>query len=164
MTIHFRKATPADWEILKPLMLGLYQEDPSPYPVTPEKIARTLEESSRHPEKLQLIAFESADLETRDRVIGYALLVFYWSNEVGGTVIFIDELFIASTHRGQGIATQFFTWLEQTYTSTAQGFALETTPSNTRARALYEKLGFRPYKNQLLFKRATDHIDRQTFL
>lgn len=164
MTVHFRKATSVDWESLKPLMLGLYQEDPSPYPVTPEKIARTLEESARHPEKLQLIAFEPTEQSTRDRIIGYALLVFYWSNEVGGTVIFIDELFIASAYRGQGLATQFFTWLEQTYTPTAQGFALETTPTNTRARALYEKLGFRPYKNQLLFKRSAGNTDPQTFL
>lgn len=154
MSIHFRAATPADWDALKPLMLGLYQEDPSPYPVTLEKIERTLQQATQHPAQLQPIAFEATDAPAGDRLIGYALLVFYWSNEVGGTVIFIDELFITSPYRGQGIATQFFTWLEHTYTPAAHGFALETTPTNTRARALYEKLGFRPYKNQLLFKRS----------
>lgn len=158
MSIHFRVATAADWEVLQPLMLTLYQEDPSPHPVTPAKIDRTLQESVKHPEKLQLIAFEQTDQPAEEHVMGYALLVFYWSNEIGGNVVFIDELLIAPAYRGQGIATQFFTWLEHTFATVASGFALETTPANTRARALYEKLGFRPYKNQLLFKRSPDAI------
>jgi len=154
MSLFFRAATPADWENLTPFMLGLYKEDPSPNTITLETIARTLQESIQHPEKLQLIAFELADPNRPLQLIGYSLLVFYWSNELGGNVIFIDELFIATAFRGQGIATQFFTWLEQTFSPHTQGFALETTPTNVRARALYEKLGFRPYKNQLLFKRS----------
>jgi len=32
---------------------------------------------------------------------------------------------------------------------------LEVTPSNARARALYERLGFRPYKNALMRARRT---------
>lgn len=149
MTV-FRAATRNDWDAIAPMMLGLYQEDPSTKPVTQTHVDRTLQETIQHPEKVQLIAFE-----LENRVIGYALLVFYWSNELGGNVIFIDELLIQSAQRGQGIATQFFTWLEQTFSDRAQAFALETTPTNTRARALYQKLGFHPYKNQLLFKRLT---------
>jgi len=129
------------------MMLGLYQEDPSPNRVTQANIDRTLQQTIQHPEKVQLIAF---DLEST--IVGYALLVFYWSNELGGNVIFIDELFIHVNYRGQGIATQFFTWLEQSFALHAQAFALETTPANDRARALYQKLGFNPYKNQMLYK------------
>lgn len=151
--IHFRVSTPADWATLKPLMLALYREDPSPYPVTEANVGQTLQESIQHPEKIQLIVFEAVENQLPAQIIGYSILVFYWSNEVGGNVVFIDELLIAPTYRRQGIATQFFTWLEQIFARDAAAFALETTPANTRARILYEKLGFRPYKNQLLFKK-----------
>ncbi|MDX2241888.1 MAG: GNAT family N-acetyltransferase [Leptolyngbyaceae cyanobacterium bins.302] len=145
----FRHATEADWEAIALFILDLYREDPSPNSVTQENIARTLRETIQHPEKVQLIAFELANA-----VIGYSLLVFYWSNELGGNVIFIDELFVALANRGQGIATQFFAWLEQAYGSQAVAFMLETTPDNDRARALYQKLGFHPYKNLHLIKRS----------
>jgi GNAT superfamily N-acetyltransferase len=147
MAIDFRVTTTADWDAIAPMMLALYQEDPSPHTVNQDNIARTLQETIQHPEKLQLIAFCQ-----QYEVIGYALLVFYWSNELGGNVIFVDELFVAAVYRGQGMATQFFTWLEQTLAHRAKAFVLETTPANTRARALYQKLGFNPYKNQLLMK------------
>lgn len=147
MKVHFRPATEADWDAIALLVLELYQEDPSPNPVTQENIARTFQESIQHPEKVQVIVFDLADI-----VIGYSLLVFYWSNELGGNVIFIDELCVSQANRGQGIATQFFAWLEQTYSSQAVAFMLETTPDNDRARALYEKLGFSSYKNQHLIK------------
>ena len=150
MTVRFRVATAADWDAIAPMMLALYQEDPSPNQVTLTNISRTLQETIQHPEKLQLIAFELNHI-----IVGYSLLVFYWSNELGGNVIFIDELFIQASDRRQGIATQFFAWLEQLFTTQAQAFALEATPANTRARALYQKLGFNPYKNKLLLKRLT---------
>lgn len=149
MSVCFRAATTADWPAIAPLILQLYQEDPSPNPVTQANIARTLQESVQHPEKVQLIAFDLANT-----VIGYSLLVFYWSNELGGNVIFIDELLIASTHRGQGIATQFFSWLEEAYRTRAVALMLETTPDNDRARALYQRLGFQRYKNLHLIKRS----------
>lgn len=149
MSVYFRAATTADWPAIAPLILQLYQEDPSPNPVTQENIERTLQESIQHPEKVQLIAFDMANT-----IIGYSLLVFYWSNELGGNVIFIDELLIASAYRSQGIATQFFSWLEQAYSPQAAAFMLETTPDNDRARALYQKLGFQPYKNLHLIKRS----------
>ncbi|MDX2231761.1 MAG: GNAT family N-acetyltransferase [Leptolyngbyaceae cyanobacterium bins.349] len=154
MNVNFRVVTQTDWDAIAPMMLGLYQADPSPNLVTQDNVARTLQETIQHPEKLQLIGF-SLD----HALIGYALLVFYWSNEMGGNVIFIDELFIQAAHRGQGLATQFFTWLEQQFEQQAQAFVLETTPTNTRARALYQKLGFHPYKNQLLIKRQVQVID-----
>jgi len=39
------------------------------------------------------------------RTVGYALLISFWSNELGGEVCNIDELSVASEYRGRGLAT-----------------------------------------------------------
>jgi GNAT superfamily N-acetyltransferase len=85
-------------------------------------------------------------LELDGRVRGYALLVSFWSNELGGEVCTIDELYVEPEHRGSGHATRLLRclsarsapWLESIV-----ALALEATPGNVRARRFYERLGFR---------------------
>lgn len=147
MNVQFRAATPIDWAAIAQFIVALYQEDPTNRPVTQANAELTFQESVTHPEKIRIIAFA-----VEAAIVGYAILVFYWSNELGGNVVFIDELFVQASHRGFGIATQFFSWLEQEFALSAQAFFLETTPANTRANAFYRKLGFSAYKNQHLIK------------
>lgn len=82
-------------------------------------------------------------LLTDGRVLhGYALLVSYWSNEWGGVVLLLDELFIDQEFRGRGFAKAFLGHLERERPFGAVVVALEVSPNNTRARALYESMGF----------------------
>ena len=78
---------------------------------------------------------------------GYALLIPYWSNEFGGTLLFIDELFVIAQARSRGIARQFFAFLAASRPFRAVALALEVDPTNERAKNLYESIGFecRPY-------------------
>jgi GNAT superfamily N-acetyltransferase len=43
--------------------------------------------------------------DVESRTVGYALLISFWSNELGGEVCNIDELFVAPLYRGRGLAT-----------------------------------------------------------
>ena len=78
---------------------------------------------------------------------GYALLIPYWSNEFGVTLLFIDELFVIAQARSRGIARQFFAFLAASRPFRAVALALEVDPTNERAKNLYESIGFerRPY-------------------
>jgi len=83
----------------------------------------------------------------RDGPVGYALLIPYWSNEFGGTLLFIDELFVIAQARSRGIARQFFAFLAASRPLRVVALALEVDPTNERAKNLYESIGFecRPY-------------------
>lgn len=138
----FRQTEPADLPLLQSLVNALYTEDPSPLNPTPEHTRRTLEAFSQYPEKGRAILFESDG-----KTAGYALLVFFWSNEYGGHKVFIDELFVLPEWRGKGIGTAFFEYLQREFADFAVAFELEVTPQNAEARRLYERLGFVQAKN-----------------
>ncbi len=121
---------------------ALYSEDPSPQKPGIENTRLTFQEFEKHPEKGRIIIFENVN-----DIAGYAILVHFWSNEYGGNKIFIDEIFVLPSFRGQGIAKSFFQYLETDFPMPAVALELEVTPDNSAARRLYERLGFRPAKN-----------------
>lgn len=88
-------------------------------------------------------------LEEDGAVVGYALLISFWSNEVGGEICVIDELYVDEAYRGRGHAKGLIQTILRGEARWAGivGLELEVSPENQRARALYEKLGFRDIKN-----------------
>lgn len=82
-------------------------------------------------------------LEEEGAPVGYAILAFTYSAEVGGTVVLLDELYLVPEARGRGWGSQFFAWLFDQYPQAAR-FRLEVTAQNPGALALYRRLGFAP--------------------
>lgn len=115
------------------MCLQLYAEDAGVREVTSADVATTLAHALAHPDRLSVLLLDD---------VGYALVVYVWSNELNGLIAFVDELFIVPTARGRGVATAFFTELPLLQPLVA--IDLEVTPKNKRARALYERLGFKP--------------------
>lgn len=79
------------------------------------------------------------------KTAGFALIAKSYSREAGGTVIWVDELYLKPEYRGKGAATHFFHFLEQNVP--AARYRLEVEEDNMRARKLYESKGYRylPY-------------------
>ncbi len=130
------------------MMQGLYDADPASHPVLPSHFPKTISRLLSRPESGTILLFLDADTP-----IGYALLIPYWSNEFGGNLLFIDELFVSPSRRGQGIAKAFFIHLEQNPPPDTVALALEVTPNNLKAKELYHSLGFEKRKNDLLIQR-----------
>jgi GNAT superfamily N-acetyltransferase len=89
-------------------------------------------------------------------LVGYAILVSFWSNELGGETCEIDELFVEASWRGRGLATELLERLEDErslWPRRPVALCLQVTPDNARARALYERMGFRVRKNTMLVRR-----------
>lgn len=131
---------------LREMIISLYQEDPEGESINEEKIKRTIAESSKNPDKVRIYMFQR-----NEKNIGYAILVFFWSNEYGGNIVTIDELYVKEEYRSQGIGTEFFSFVERMENKAA--LQLETTPSNQRAFNYYKRLGFIPSANTHLIRR-----------
>lgn len=136
----WRPAHPSDDDDIARMCLALNIEDPGPASAPAENMARTLRALREVPSRGRAVV-----LELNGRVCGYGLLMAFWSNEHGGAVCTIDELYVESAVRGRRHATRLIEhlaagtdpWVPKTVALT-----LEVTPHNTRARRLYERLGF----------------------
>jgi GNAT superfamily N-acetyltransferase len=119
------------------MMRELYATDATELNVNVEKFPATIDRLLGEPSRGRILLF------IRDEAVaGYALLIPYWSNEFGGIVVLVDELLVEKDHRGQGIARAFFAFIERDRPFDAVALALEVSPENTRARALYTGMGF----------------------
>lgn len=142
----FRKALEADLPHVQELVDVLYQSDPNTQDVT-TNVRRTFLEFESKPDKGQLIVFEDDS-----KIVGYCIIIFFWSNEYGGNVIDIDEICIAQDKRRSSIATDLINWLETTFADDAVGFSLEIAHHNSPAQNLAMKMGFSPVRNQHMIK------------
>lgn len=129
----------ADYDALKTMIYALAQEDIDPQEtgiaMSEAKIQSTVLRSLTHPEQIQIKIFE-----IENSIAGYALLTFYWSNEYHGEVAIVDELFVSSNYRNQGIATEFINHLAQNNEYAA--LQLEVFKKNTKALKLYRRMNF----------------------
>ena len=142
MNVRFRTCTEVDLPLVQSYVLSLYQEDAPGKEMTSKNIQKTFQEFTLRPEKGHIIVFE-----IDNTVIGYAILVCFWSKEFGGDFIEIDELFVQEDYRNLGIAQTFFQLLEETWRGKAVALSLQATPNNERAIALYQRIGFSVSKN-----------------
>ena len=83
-------------------------------------------------------------LEIESQLSGYALLIAFWSNELGGSICEVDELFVMPERRNRGHGKSLFEAISQggLWPTPIVGIALGVTPDNVRARRFYERLGF----------------------
>jgi ribosomal protein S18 acetylase RimI-like enzyme len=141
VTAAWRRAGPGDDDAVVSACLALNAEDPGPRPVSEAQVRCTLRALREEPWRGC-----AAVLEADGAVAGYALLVSFWSNELGGEVCTIDEVFVAPAQRGRGHATSLFELLaaggDPLWPARPVALTVETTPANERARGLYRRLGF----------------------
>ncbi len=145
--VQFRPFLPPDRAELERMIFALYREDEYGQPVTSEKIRVTVDTLSHHPERGKILVFAAGE-----ELVGYAILIYYWSNEYGGELVTIDELYVKESWRNRGIGTRFLESLVSEHAGGAKGIQLEVTPFNRRALAYYERRGFRRSGNTLLIK------------
>jgi len=146
----WRLATERDFNRIVEMNECLNVEDPSEtMPFDRAMMLRTLTEVRVNP-----IRGAVAVLELNDRRCGYALLISFWSNEFGGEICAIDELYVEPEFRGRGFATQFIQSLasgdSRIWPRRPAMIAVEAYRTNPRAKALYERLGFETSPNHTL--------------
>lgn len=83
---------------------------------------------------------------------GYVLLSFTYSNEAGGKVILLEEIYLRDEFRGNGICKDFFSWLFKQYDDEIKRYRLEVSEDNTRVKRLYSSLGFTEFNYQQMVR------------
>jgi len=123
------------------MMKALYAEDPFAPHARHDQFPRTLHHLLAYPAAGRVVLF----LE-QNAIRGYALLIPFWSNEFGGNVVVIDEIYVQPASRNRGIARAFFTFVADEKPFNAIALGLEVSPDNHAASRLYTSLGFTPRK------------------
>lgn len=106
MNITYRQFKTSDKKAVVELIKSLYREDPEGKLIFDEKINRTFNELTKHPDNGTIMI-----IEADSKIIGYSILINFWSNEHGGNILDIDELYIKSNYRGKGIGSKFIQYL-----------------------------------------------------
>ena len=135
----WRLAESGDDDSIVEMCLRLYDEDPGALPVHPGNMRATLAALRREPCRGRAVV-----LEIENQLSGYALLIAFWSNELGGSICEIDELFVVPERRNLGHGKSLFEAILQgdLWPIPIVGMALGVTPDNVRARRFYKRLGF----------------------
>ena len=130
-----RPAIPSDLDRLVPLFDGYrrFYEQPSDPALARDFLGERLE-------RMDTVLFVA---ELDDRAVGFTHLFPIFSSTRCRRLWLLNDLFVASEGRGQGVARALLRVAEQYARSTgACGLELATAHTNTPAQRLYESLGW----------------------
>ena len=84
-------------------------------------------------------------------IVGYVFVAKTYSLEFHGDVAYVDELYFNDAYRGRGIARALMGFLRARYQKEdVAAMRLEVEEDNTRARSVYEKIGFKAHARALM--------------
>ena len=130
-----RNLTPSDRDVYLRMAHDFYHSPAVLKPVPDAYLERSFEEMMRSDVYMRGLIFE-----VDGNVAGYAVISKTYSQEAGGKVAWIEEIYVPDRYRGRGLAHEFFADLHAL--EPAARYRLETEPGNLRAKRLYESLGF----------------------
>jgi ribosomal protein S18 acetylase RimI-like enzyme len=132
----FRDITQSDKGIFLAMAQEFYFSPAVMHPINPTHFSTTFDAAiNKNP------FFRVLIIELENRIIGYAILSFTYSNEAGGMVVLIEEVHIEKAYRSNGIGTKLLDFVEKEYPAFKR-FRLEVTKDNLRAIDLYQKRGY----------------------
>lgn len=81
-------------------------------------------------------------LELDGEVAGYSLLAKTYSQEAGGQVLWIEEIYVLPEYRSRGIGKEFFSFIIKNKPDEVKRIRLEVERENEGAVKLYRSFGF----------------------
>ena len=146
-----RKLTENDRDLYIRLAEEFYSSDAVLHPIPRAYIERTADEA------LQSDAYaEIYLLECEGEPAGYGLTARTVSQEAGGSVLWIEELYIREQFRSRGLGREFFSYIEEKNKDRTARIRLEVEEENTRAASLYERLGYEKLDYKQMIKDLVD--------
>ena len=84
---------------------------------------------------------EAFIFEYNNEIAGYGLIAKTFSQEAGGIVVWIEEIYVKAEFRNQGLGSEFIEYVKTNIS--ARRYRLETEPDNIKAQNLYKRHGFK---------------------
>lgn len=129
--------TENDKELYITMAEEFYNSDAVIHPIPRDHFEKTANEALRSDEYAEIYL-----LEYEGETAGYGLTARTFSQEAGGQVLWIEELYIRKEFRSKGLGREFFSSLEDKNRGEIVRLRLEVEADNTRAISLYERLGY----------------------
>lgn len=95
-------------------------------------------------------------LEYEGQAAGYVLIAKTFSQEAGGMVAWIEEIYVRPRFQGKGLGQEFFRYYEKRNAKGLSRIRLEVELENERAVSLYRRLGFEPLSYSQMVKELQD--------
>lgn len=142
--IHFKSTTASDIDTIVSLMQEFYAIDH--YPIDPEKSKRLFKTFIEN-ETLG----KSWLIYHNNEVVGYVILTFVFSFEYGGTIAFLDELYLSKKARGKGIGKTTLQFIQtEALKLKLKVIYLEVEDHNENAQKLYIAHDFAVHHRKLM--------------
>lgn len=126
------------------LMVDFYAIDG--YPINKENTTNLFSEFVNKPD-----AGKCFVIKYNNEICGYTILIQFFSFEMGGYVLLLDELYIDNNFQGKGIGKKAMEFIKQfAQNNNYKKIVLEVEPHNQRAIQLYQKENFRKHKRDLM--------------
>ena len=126
------------------LMVDFYAIDG--YPINKENTTNLFSEFVNKPESGNCFV-----IKYNNEICGYTILIQFFSFEMGGYVLLLDELYIDNNFQGKGIGKKAMEFIKQfAQENNYKKIVLEVEPHNERAIHLYQKEYFRKHKRDLM--------------
>lgn len=132
-----RKLNKNDKEIYLKLVTEFYNSNAVLHPIPEKNMIASFNEILRSKQYTECYIFEY-DKEP----VGYGILAKSFSQEAGGIVLWIEEIYIMDEYRGKGLGKEFFKYVDDNCLEGVKRLRLEVEDDNVQAIKLYKKLGF----------------------
>ena len=132
-----RELTQQDKDVYLEMTGEFYTSDAVVHDIPKEHCEATFEELMRSDQYAKAYI-----LEEEGKTAGYVLLSKTFSQEAGGLVLWVEELYLRPEFQGKGLGSKVLTQMDQLLGKQVRRLRLETEPDNERARDLYCRLGY----------------------
>jgi diamine N-acetyltransferase len=145
----FRPAEPGDIDAILAMMRGYYEQDGYTFVEAEARAAALALIQDPHLGRLWVTCDD-------DAVLGYVAVALGFSFEYRGREAFVDELYIAESHRGRGLGAKALE-VAEAYCREAgvNALHLEVEGHREQALELYRRWGFVNYERYLMTKWLT---------
>ncbi len=140
----YRMPTPRDVPRLVALVQAFHRETGRGAEIPAANVLATIETLGGSRDRGSLYVFER-----EGELAGYAILLLAWSNELGGTVVAVDEIYVAPAHRRQGVAADFLGLLAKVAPRGVAAIQVEVDRANRAAVSVYRAGGFKDTGRQV---------------
>lgn len=140
----FRTITQKDRETVVAMMKEFYHSPAVLHPVSEDHFRQTVDRILAGSPYADAFVFEADGQEA-----GYALLAKTYSNEAGGLVVWVEEVYIRPAFQGRGLGGQFLRYLAEEYPQAQPDriarLRLEVAEDNEGAVRLYRRAGYQDF-------------------
>lgn len=115
-----------------------------------QKILKTVSTFQREEDKGKILI-----IEDDNKIIGYAIIVLFWSNKNSGDILLIDEMYIKKEYKNNLSLSKCIDYLVSKYNKRIKGFQIELDSMSKDEIDFFSSIGFNMKDNNSYFKKIS---------